>query len=191
MDSSYSSSSRYAELVKAWLARLPQGSEPSARLLVVDVDARPQKMGLLEGGVVKAEYLVSAARSGLGQKTGSNKTPAGWHRLHAFIGKGREIGTCFVRQTPQAKVWREWGATSPAMILTRILVLQGLEAGVNLGGAVDTLTRGIYIHGTNCQAALGTPASHGCIRMNFREVADLYALLQKGDQVLIAGGTPV
>ena len=183
-----SSSTRYEELVKAWLARLPQGADPTARLLVIDVEARPQKMGLLEAGELKAEYLVSTARGGLGQKTGSNKTPAGWHHVHGFIGKGREVGTCFVRQKAQAKVWREGGATSPALILTRILVLQGLEAGVNLGGAVDTLTRGIYIHGTNCQAALGTPASHGCIRMNFREVADLYSLLQHGDQVLIAGG---
>jgi lipoprotein-anchoring transpeptidase ErfK/SrfK len=104
---------------------------------------------------------------------------------------GSRIGTCFDRQRPTGRIWHEGGATAAALILTRILVLQGLEDGVNLGGAVDTLSRGIYIHGTNCQAKLGTPASHGCIRMNFREVADLYAMVRPGDQILIAGGLPV
>jgi len=60
-------------------------------------------------------------------------------------------------------------------ITSRILWLSGLEAGYNQGGDVDSYKRYIYIHGTDEEGRLGTPASHGCIRMANQDIIDLYA----------------
>jgi L,D-transpeptidase YbiS len=44
---------------------------------------------------------------------------------------------------------------------------------------VDTLRRFIYIHGTPDEAKLGTPVSHGCIRMSSGAACgDLELMLQ-------------
>jgi len=70
-------------------------------------------------------------------------------------------------------------------ILTRILWLSGLEEGRNLGGKVDTYRRYIYIHGTPDEASLGTPASHGCIRMSSADVCELFDAVDEGTLVRI------
>jgi lipoprotein-anchoring transpeptidase ErfK/SrfK len=74
----------------------------------------------------------------------------------------------FVRRRPTGEIWtpdlyarypgRDW-------ILTRILWLCGREPGRNRWGAVDTMRRYIYIHGTHEFAELGKPGSIGCVRM--------------------------
>ncbi len=70
-------------------------------------------------------------------------------------------------------------------ILTRILQLEGLEEGRNKGGEVDSLERYIYIHGTPDLTALGKPGSHGCIRMNNKEVIELADWILIDTQVCI------
>ena len=70
-------------------------------------------------------------------------------------------------------------------ILSRILWLSGLERGINRLGDVDTMQRYIYIHGTPDSEPMGTPASHGCIRMTNEDVIELYAALPVGTRVLI------
>ena len=61
------------------------------------------------------------------------------------------------------------------LILSRILRLAGLEPGLNQGAGIDSYDRYIYIHGTNHEQHLGTPASHGCIRMANRDIIKLCA----------------
>ncbi|MGV1014225.1 MAG: glutamate ligase domain-containing protein, partial [Methyloceanibacter sp.] len=72
------------------------------------------------------------------------------------------------------------------LILTRILTLDGLEDGVNRGPGCDSLTRYIYLHGTNHEDLLGRPMSHGCVRLANDDIRDLFARLREGDHVLIA-----
>ena len=70
-------------------------------------------------------------------------------------------------------------------ILTRILWLRGLEVGKNRLGNVDSMRRYIYIHGTPYEAAIGTKASHGCIRMRNADVVELFGRAEPGDVVEI------
>ena len=68
--------------------------------------------------------------------------------------------------------WRAGGGRD--YVLTRILWLEGLEPGVNRGAGIDSRARYIYIHGTNQEQLLGTPASHGCIRMANADVISFF-----------------
>ena len=45
--------------------------------------------------------------------------------------------------------------------------------------------KGYGIHGTNVPSSIGTPASHGCIRMAKRDVEELFDLVRVGDVVEI------
>ena len=134
------------------------------------------------GGCTVATYPVSTARAGVGGETGSSKTPPGWHRVCARYGANAPLGQVFVsRRAVRGSVLPEnkWRAGDDAdLILSRILLLDGLEYGVNRGGSVDSRTRYIYIHGTNQEQLLGTPASHGCVRLANRDVAALFNLIR-------------
>jgi hypothetical protein len=70
--------------------------------------------------------------------------------------------------------WRDDSASD--LVLTRILWLEGLEPGVNAGPGIDSHERFIYLHGTSQEHLLGTPASHGCIRLSNRDVITLFNL---------------
>ena len=65
-------------------------------------------------------------------------------------------------------------------VQTRILWLNGLDPG-----NANTKERYVYIHGTNAEAQLGVPASHGCVRMSNLDVIDLYDVVAEGDRVTI------
>jgi L,D-transpeptidase YbiS len=71
-----------------------------------------------------------------------------------------------------------WASSPEDLILTRILWLDGKESH-----NANTLNRYIYLHGTNQESLLGTPVSHGCIRMSNEDILDLFDLLQAGDEV--------
>lgn len=66
-------------------------------------------------------------------------------------------------------------------VQTRILWLAGLDPG-----NANTYERYIYIHGTNAESRLGTPASFGCVRMANEDVIDLYDRVTVGTAVEIA-----
>ena len=152
------------------------------------VDVERQRLGLLDNGLLAADYPVATAAAGLGSRTGSLCTPPGWHRIHRRIGEGAQPGAVFRSRVATGEVWRG-EALEEDLILDRVLTLEGLEPGVNLGPGVDSLERYIYIHGTNQLGALGTPTSHGCVRMAGPEVAALFARVEEGDLVLIAGAS--
>jgi len=167
-----------------YLSLAGPGPHPG-RILVVD--AGRQRLALLEDGRVLAEYPVSTASAGIGGEEGSFRTPPGWHRIHARIGAGAPAGTVFKGRVPTGEVW-EGEPREEDLILGRILTLDGLEPGVNSGPGVDSLDRYIYIHGTSQPGLLGTPASHGCVRMACRDVLDLFDRVREGDRVLVAQG---
>jgi hypothetical protein len=161
--------------------------------LVIDVDMRLQQLYLWEpypdGDMLIHQYPVSTAANGAGEEDGSHCTPRGRHRIAEKIGAFAPLCSAFKSRQLTGEVWTpELDAEYPGRdwILTRILWLEGLEPGKNQGGTVDTHNRYIYIHGTNEEHKLGTPASHGCIRMKNADVAELFDLVKEGTEVRIS-----
>jgi hypothetical protein len=161
--------------------------------LYIEVDARLQQLYLWEpyadGDILIRQYPVSTAANGLGEREGSLCTPRGRHRIAEKIGAGAPLGAAFRARVPTGEVWMpHLDAENPGRdwILTRILWLEGLEPGKNQGGHVDSHARYIYIHGTSEEQRIGTPASHGCIRMRNADVADLFERVKVGTEVRIS-----
>jgi lipoprotein-anchoring transpeptidase ErfK/SrfK len=133
--------------------------------------------------------VISSARAGTGQAKGSFCTPLGRHIVRAKIGAGQPENTVFVGRRPTGEVYTPaLGARFPGRdwILTRILWLSGCEVGHNRLGAVDTMRRYIYIHGSPDTVPMGTPGSIGCIRMRNRDIVDLFDRISAGTLVEIA-----
>jgi len=153
----------------------------------IEVSLAAQRLALIgaDGACVR-RYAVSTARNGAGERMDSGCTPRGRHRVRALIGAGAPSGTVFRGRRPTGERWTpEFAAAHPGRdwILSRILWLCGCEPGRNRFGAVDSMRRYIYIHGTGEDQPMGTPLSHGCIRMRNADVIELFAL--------VAPGTPV
>jgi L,D-transpeptidase YbiS len=131
-------------------------------------------------GMLIASYLVSTAQNGAGEQRGSFRTPRGRHLIRAKVGAGETANTVFKGRRPTGEVWTpELAAAEPDRdwILTRILWLSGCEPGRNRLGGVDTMRRYIYIHGTPDHVEMGTPGSHGCIRMRNADIVELFDLV--------------
>ena len=139
-------------------------------------------------GAVLKRYQVSTSKFGAGEQNGSFCTPRGAHVIRARIGAGQPDNAVFVRRRPTGEIWTpELHARFPGRdwILTRILWLCGREPGKNRWGAVDTMRRYIYIHGTHEFAELGKPGSIGCVRMGNRDIVELFDLVRAGTPVEI------
>jgi lipoprotein-anchoring transpeptidase ErfK/SrfK len=151
---------------------LQRGASPADFVLLVD--AGRQEMSVWHHGRELRRFQVSTSRHGLGGEPDSNTTPTGWHRVEARYGLDEPLGRVFRSRLPQPEVIVSggWRSGEEDFILSRILHLTGLEPGVN----EQSFNRYIYIHGTNREDLLGTPASIGCIRMSNREVAELFNL---------------
>ena len=155
---------------------------PTKFILVAHISN--QKLSLFEDGKFVKNFHCSTSRFGIGQIEGSNHTPLGLHRIAEKIGAGEPAGTVFnaravVGHTSQPEF-------ADAKITTRILWLDGLEAGFNQGGNVDSHSRYIYIHGTADQKSIGKPASHGCIHLADADLIPLYDLLPSGTLIWIS-----
>jgi len=135
-------------------------------------------------GVVYA-YPISTAANGVGNTENSLQTPLGKHRIFAKIGDGFPPFTYFESREPKGIFKQKNRVDKPDWILSRILWLQGVQAGINKYGRVDTKKRYIYIHGTNEEDRIGLPVSHGCIRMKNADVMQLFEHVCCGELVLI------
>ena len=65
-------------------------------------------------------------------------------------------------------------------VLTRILALEGLEPH-----NANTRARYIYIHGTSDTERIGTPVSHGCIRLAPQDMLTLFDMVPLLCKVMI------
>lgn len=133
-----------------------------------------------EQGDLFRRYAVSTAKNGAGEQNGSFRTPRGRHIIRAKVGAGETANTVFVRRRPTGERWSpELAAQFPDRdwILTRILWLSGKEPGRNRLGAVDTMRRYIYLHGSPDVVAMGQPGSIGCVRMRNRDIIELFDLV--------------
>ena len=153
----------------------------------IEVDITKQTLALIENDS-STLYSISTAKNGPGQLSGSGCTPLGHHVIRAKIGQGSPIGSVFVGRRETGEIY------SPALarrfpqrdwILTRILWLSGLQIGYNRLSNVDSMRRYIYIHGTPDTEAMGTPCSHGCIRMRNNELIEFFSRVAVGTRVLV------
>lgn len=147
----------------------------------IEVSVGRQSLKLLDDdGRVLRQYRVSTGKAGVGEVSGSFQTPRGQHLIRAKIGARAAPDTIFVRRRPTGDVWSpEFEQQHPGRdwVLTRILWLSGCEPGRNRLGCVNTMRRYIYIHGTPDHVEMGTPASHGCIRMRNSDIVELFDLV--------------
>ncbi len=137
-----------------------------------------QKLRLFEGDALVAEYVVSSAANGIGFEEGSYCTPTGRFEVSEKIGDGEALGTIFKSRKPMG-VW-DGTPRDDDMILSRILRLNGLDAE-----NANSMERYIYVHGTNHEALLGEPTSHGCIRMANADIVELFDRIELGAPLLI------
>jgi lipoprotein-anchoring transpeptidase ErfK/SrfK len=144
----------------------------------IHVSVADQRLDLLEAGRVVASWPISTSRFGLGSESGSYRTPTGRFEVCEMIGDGATEWAEFKARERTGSIATPGGEEDG--ILTRILWLHGLEPH-----NANTRDRYIYIHGTNQEALIGTPASHGCVRMRNADIVDLFARVQPGTPVHI------
>lgn len=143
-----------------------------------------QEMTMLDAnGQFLRQWPVSTSRFGLGTVPDSNFTPLGRFRIVQKIGHGAPERTIF-RSRQISGLW-DGQPTGEDYVLTRILWLHG-EDEEN----ANTFSRYIYIHGTNQEERIGTPASHGCIRLRNADVIELFDLVEPGTAVEIGDVPP-
>lgn len=163
-------------LGEVWREALQRGLPAHGVLLLVSIEQ--QSLQVVDSGALMTAYRVSTSKRGSGNTVESYQTPTGWHEVVERYGAGEPAGRVFFERVPTPEVlaeryWREDDHRD--LIMTRILRLAGLEDGVNRGGRVDTYERYVYLHGSNHEHRLGTPASHGCIHVGNKEIIDLFA----------------
>ena len=144
----------------------------------IDVSVRDQRLILTRDGEELRSYPISTSRFGIGTQEGSMKTPLGRFRIVEKIGDSAAPGTIF-----KARV--ALGPDDPPpdtedFITSRILWLDGLEEE-----NANTRDRFIYIHGTKHEDEIGTPASHGCIRIPIPSAISVYRWISIGDQIFV------
>ncbi len=125
-------------------------------------------------------YVISTSKFGIGFESGSHKTPTGNFRVAEKFGDNAPAGEVFVARVATGRMGLE--GEGGDHVQTRILWLEGTDPENE-----NTKSRYIYIHGTNWESLLGTPASHGCVRMSNAEMIDLFDKTPVGTPVEITG----
>lgn len=143
------------------------------------VDIGRQMLDLRYRDNLIKSWPVSTSRFGVGFEPGSFKTPTGQFAILEKIGASAPLWTEFKSRQPTGNLAVPGGEQDG--ILTRILWLSGLDEQ-----NANTRDRYIYFHGTNREDLIGTPASHGCIRLRNADIAELFELVPEGTRVVIA-----
>jgi len=157
------------------LSTLSGESQPP---ISIHVSVRKQRLDLLEGERIVASYPISTSKFGLGSEPGSYKTPVGHFVIEKKFGDSAPPWAVFKSRQATGEIAMEGGDEDA--ILSRILWLGGVEPH-----NANTRERYIYIHGTNQESLVGSPASHGCVRMRNADIIDLYDRVPLGAGVVI------
>lgn len=144
----------------------------------IHISIRDQQLTLKEDETPIRTYPVSTSRFGVGTEPGSLKTPTGRFRVAEKIGGDMPSGTVFQSRVPLKP--DDPLPPTEDLVMSRILWLDGLEEH-----NANTRDRFIYIHGTKHENKIGTPDSHGCVRMRNADVVELFTLVDEGTHVLI------
>ena len=165
--------------------------------LLASVDE--QQIFLMEdAGVYGHCYAMSSARAGIGNLLDSECTPLGLHRVCEKIGLGLAPGAVLRYRVATGEIVRDQvpaHAGEAAKITARILRLEGMNPGYNLGvdeegRCVDSHQRYIYIHGTNRGFAPGEQTSQGCLTLTDADVIDLFERVPVNTLLLITRRAP-
>lgn len=146
------------------------------------ISIKDQKLMLIQDNYKIAEYPISTSKFGIGNKSGSNMTPLGYHLIKEKIGDHVPKNSIYKagKFTKEIAAINSKNAYDKDLITTRIIKLEGMEKGINKGNNIDSYERGIWIHGTPSERDIGTPASHGCIRMKNDDIIKLYNSIDIG-----------
>lgn len=151
------------------------------------VSIKDQKLLLIQDNIKIAEYQISTSKFGIGNKMDSNMTPLGNHVIKEKIGDRVPKNSIYNEGefTKEIAITNSKETIKQDLITTRIMKLDGLENGINKSGTIDSYSRGIWIHGTPDEESIGTPSSHGCIRMRNDDVIHLFNSVDVGTPVTI------
>ncbi len=158
----------------------------------IEINLAEQRLRYFREQICQHSYLISSAKKGAGECSGSEQTPRGKHYIRAKIGAGMPVGAVFVARRFSGELYQQSLAQSfpdRDWILTRILWLCGSEVGRNRLGEKDSMRRYIYIHGTPDTEPMGVPRSHGCIRMRNKNIIELFESVSVGCPVNIIEST--
>lgn len=142
--------------------------------LQLEVSVDDQQLRVIRGSSVEQTFPVSTSAKGIGFTPGSYRTPTGHFEIADKIGAGMPRGTIFSSREPVGQ-WQPGDDSASDLILTRILRIRGLEPD-----NANSYGRYIYFHGTNQEEQLGTPASHGCIRLSNEDMLTVFDLVETG-----------
>jgi lipoprotein-anchoring transpeptidase ErfK/SrfK len=152
------------------------------------VGVERQKLFHFKGNKIINTFDISTSIYGAGSIAGSEQTPIGLHYIKSKHGHNVPLGGIlqYKKYTGRiAQIESKPECTGRDEITTRVMALAGLEDGINKGDPNDSFNRNIYIHGTAEEGLIGTPASHGCIRMRNEDVVNLFNSVDVGIHVLI------
>ncbi len=138
-----------------------------------------QSLALNDGDGEILKFPISTSAKGIGFEEGSFRTPTGNFRISEKIGHDAPIHTQFIARKA-ASIYDPNAPCSEDLILTRILRLEGVDPENQ-----NSHSRFIYIHGTNCEEKIGSPASMGCIRLRNQDIITLFDLTPEGTPVRI------
>jgi lipoprotein-anchoring transpeptidase ErfK/SrfK len=158
-------------------ARSVAALSPACEIVVSVPD---QQLVVVDRGKLIARYSISTSKFGIGDRTGSYRTPLGTLFVSGKFGDRLPTGTVIKNRLPTGEVV---AANAPGRdaIVSRVIWLRGME---NQNRAAHD--RCIYIHGTPEERRIGKPASFGCVRMRSSDVITLYDLVHIGMHVTIA-----
>jgi L,D-transpeptidase catalytic domain len=161
------------------------GLKPTTRLIAISI-AR-QLLGFYQDDCLVKSYVISTSLRPPSNIRDSLGTPRGLHEIAEKIGAGQPPGIVFKARVGTGRHYSEFSPEEQQrnLITSRILWLSGLEPGHNSGGDVDSHSRYIYIHGTNHESRLGTPASAGCVQLGNLDMIELFEQVRTKDLVWI------
>jgi hypothetical protein len=146
----------------------------------VFISVPDQELALIDRAKLIARYPISTSKFGLGDGTGTYRTPLGILFVSGKFGDDLPPGAVIKSRVATGEIV-DPNAPGRDAIVSRVIWLRGKE-GQNRG-AHD---RCIYIHGTPEERRIGKPVSFGCIRMRSKDVIALYDLLHIGMHVTIS-----
>lgn len=149
---------------------------PATEMIVSVPD---QQLALIDRGKLIYKYPISTSRFGLGDGSGSYRTPLGVLFVSAKFGDHLPAGAVIKNRMPTGEIV-DPNAPGRDAIVSRVIWLRGMEQQNR-----SARDRCIYIHGTPEERLIGRPASFGCIRMRSRDVIALYDFAHIGMHVTI------
>mgnify|MGYP000405641112 CR=1 FL=1 len=166
-------SNQLGESVNSAIAEISKQEQLFDSIIVVDPSI--QKLFLVRNLEIVGVHGTSTGKKGLSNISGSGGTATGlFHTGEVIEGAVGE----------RVKRWGAQGvlvdASDPADMTTRLITLHGQESKNK-----NTLSRGVYIHGTNLPSSIGTPDSHGCVRVLENSAIEIAEFVKEAEIVQV------